>query len=159
MKPILKKLAGLILPVIVLGMIACTGTQKHPTDAAKAGQKTASGTIVIDEYQIMWIVGGDIGGGTLEFQGRSHKFKMGGLKLGGFGAHKVEMTGDVWEMRDLADFAGLYAEAEVGFTVADAGRGDFWMKNDKGVYLRLKSPKSQGIALDLGAEGVDIRLK
>jgi len=159
MKPILKKLAGLILPVIVLGLIACTGTQKSTTDVAKAGQKTASGTIVIDEYQIMWMVGGDIGGGTLEFQGRSHKFKMGGLKLGGFGAHKVKLTGDVWDLKNLADFAGVYAEAEVGITVVDAGRGDFWLENDKGVKLRLKSPKSQGIALDLGVEGVDIRLK
>ena len=127
-------------------------------NAAMAEEKTASGTITIDEYQIMWVVGGDIGGGTLDFQGQSHKFKMGGVKLGGFGAHKVKLDGDVWNLNDLADFPGVYAAAEVGLTVGDAGKGDFWLENDKGVKLRLKSPSSKGIALAVGVEGVDIRL-
>jgi len=161
MKTGYKIIAELILPVFFLGMTACssTGTQQRSHDNAMGAQKTASGTVVIDEYQIMWIVGGDIGGGTLEFQGKSYKFKMGGLKLGGFGAHKVKLNGDVWDMTDIADFAGAYAEAEVGFTVGDAGKGDFWLKNDKDVKLRLRSPESKGIALDLGLEGVDIRME
>jgi hypothetical protein len=162
MQLLYKNLALLLLPVIFVGLSACssTGTSQRPhTTAATIEGKTASGTVVIDEYQIMWMVGGDIGGGTLEFQGQSHKFKMGGLKLGGFGAHKVKLAGDVWDLKDLADFSGLYAEAEIGFTVADAGKGDFWLVNDKGVKLRLKSPSSMGVALDLGVEGVDIRLE
>jgi hypothetical protein len=122
-------------------------------------EKTPSGTIIIDETQVMWMVGGDIGGGTLEFQGQSHKFKMDGLKLGGFGVHKVKLDGDVWDLKDVADFSGVYAAAEAGVTLGDAGKGDFWLKNDKGVSLRLKSPDSKGIALDLGVEGIDIRLK
>jgi len=161
MKMNFRKLAELMLPVILLGVVACSSTstsQRSPT-ATAAGEKTASGTVLIDEYQIMWMVGGDIGGGTLEFQGQSHKFEMGGLKLGGFGAHKVKLDGDVYDLNKLEDFTGVYAEAEIGFTVADKGKGDFWLKNDKGVKLRLKSPSSKGIALDLGVEGVDIRLK
>ena len=43
--------------------------------------------------------------------------------------------------------------------MGDAGKGDFWMKNDKGVKLHLKSPKSEGIALAVGVDGVDIRMK
>jgi hypothetical protein len=128
-------------------------------NAATAEEKTPSGTVVIDEEQIMWMVGGDIGGGTLEFQGESYKFKMDGLKLGGFGVHKLKLDGDVYDLNDVADFPGVYAEAEIGFTVADKGKGDVWLKNDKDVKLRLKSPESKGIALDLGVEGVDIRLK
>lgn len=144
-----KKLAALMLAVPFL----------LAANTALAEGKTPSGTIVIDEFQIMWMVGGDIGGGTLAYQGQSYKFKMDGLKLGGFGAHKVKLDGDVWDMKDLADFPGVYAEAEVGITLANAGKGDVWMKNDKGVKLRLKSPESQGIALDLGVEGVDIRME
>jgi hypothetical protein len=160
MKPVFKKLAVLVLPAILLGITACssTGTSQSSTSAARAAVKTPSGTIVIDETQIMWMVGGDIGGGTLEFQGESHKFKLGGLKLGGFGVHKMNLTGDVYELNKVEDFAGVYAEAEVGFTVGNEGKGDFWLKNDKGVKLHLKSPSSKGIALDLGAEGVDIRM-
>jgi len=43
----------------------------------------------------MSIVGGDIGGGTLTFQGTSCKCRPDGLKLGGFGVNKVKFTGDV----------------------------------------------------------------
>jgi hypothetical protein len=161
MKPVFKKIAVLILPVFLLGMTACssTGSSQGTSSAATAKAKTLSGNIVIDETQIMWIVGGDIGGGTLQFQGQSHAFKIDGMKLGGFGMHKVKLTGDVWDLNDIADFAGVYAEAEVGVTLGDAGKGDFWLVNDKDVKLRLKSPKSEGIALAIGVEGADIRLK
>jgi len=147
----------MVLRKLIVGLLAVPFL--FAANAATAEEKTPSGTVDIAEDQIMWMVGGDIGGGTLEFQGKSYKFKMDGLKLGGFGVHKLDLDGDVWDLKDVADFPGVYAEAEIGFTVADAGKGDVWLKNDKDVKLRLKSPSSKGIALDLGVEGVDIRLK
>ncbi len=125
---------------------------------ALAEDKTPSGTIVIDETQVMWIVGGDIGGGTLNFQGTSHKFKTDGLKLGGFGIHKVKLNGDVYNLESVDDFAGVYGVAEAGATLGNASKGDYVMKNDKGVVLHLKSA-AQGIALDLGVEGMKITLE
>jgi hypothetical protein len=128
------------------------------TSLVIAEDKTPSATIVIDETQIMWIVGGDIGGGTLHFQGKSYKFKTDGLKLGGFGVNKVKLTGDVYDLKNVADFAGVYGVAEAGVTLGNASKGDFVMKNDKGVILHLKSA-AQGIALDLGVEGLKITLE
>jgi hypothetical protein len=125
---------------------------------AVAEDKTPSATIVIDETQIMWIVGGDIGGGTLHFQGKSYKFKTDGLKLGGFGVNKVKLTGDVYGLKNVADFGGIYGVAEAGATLGNASKGDFVMKNDKGVILHLKSA-AQGIALDLGVEGLKITME
>jgi hypothetical protein len=125
---------------------------------ALAEDKTPSGTILIDETQVMWIVGGDIGGGTLEFQGESYKFKTDGLKLGGFGIHKVKLTGDVYNLENAADFAGVYVVAEAGVTLGNASKGDTVMKNDKGVILHLKSA-AQGIALDLGVEGMKVTME
>lgn len=159
MQTTLTLAARWILLISFLCMSACASTSKSSGDTATSAAKTPSGTIVIDETQVMWIVGGDVGGGTLEFRGQSYKFKMDGVKLGGFGVHKVKLTGDVYDLNDVADFAGVYSEAEVGFTVADADKGDSWWKNDKGVKLRLKSPKGKGIDLDIGVDGVDIRLK
>lgn len=123
-----------------------------------AENTTPSGTILIDETQVMWVVGGDIGGGTLNFQGESHKFKTDGLKLGGFGIHKVKLTGDVYNLENVEDFAGVYGVAEAGATLGNASKGDFVMKNDKGVVLHLKSA-AQGIALDLGVEGMKITME
>jgi len=125
---------------------------------AHSEDKTPSGTIVIDETQVMWIVGGDIGGGTLHFKGESRKFKTDGLKLGGFGIHKVKLHGDVYNLENIDDFAGVYGVAEAGATLGNASKGDTVMKNDKGVVLHLKSA-AQGIALDLGVEGLKITLE
>jgi hypothetical protein len=116
MKKSFKGLAALILPVMLLGMMACSGTSERSSGASStptAEANTPSGTVAIDETRIMWMVGDDIGGGRLEFQGQSHEFKMGGLKLGGFGVHNVKLDGDVWDLDDIADFPGVYAAAEV----------------------------------------------
>lgn len=128
------------------------------TRVAVSEEETPSGTVVIDEDQIMWIVGGDIGGGTLHFQGEDYKFKTGGLKVGGFGATKVKLKGDVYHLNDVADFPGLYGVAEAGAVAAKVGKGDFVMKNDKGVVLHLKAHDT-GLALDLGVEGMDIKME
>jgi len=125
---------------------------------AVAEEKTPSGTIVIDETQVMWIVGGDIGGGTLQYQGKSYKFRTGGLKLGGFGIHKVKLAGDVYDLESMDDFPGIYGVAEAGVTLGNASKGDVVMKNDKGVIIHLKSG-AQGIALDLGVEGMKVTLE
>jgi hypothetical protein len=161
MSRMLRAVGGSALLFAFLGLSACASQSKSSTDSSTSTTpvKAPSGTVVIDETQIMWIVGGDIGGGTLEYKGQSYKFKMDGLKLGGFGVHKVKLDGDVYDLNNIDDFFGTYAEAEVGFTVADAGKGDAWFKNDRGVHLRLKSPEAKGLALDVGVDGIDIRRK
>ena len=125
---------------------------------ALAEDEMPSGSITIDETQIMWVVGGDIGGGTLNFQDKSYKFKTDGLKLGGFGVHKVKLSGDVYNLENANDFAGLYGVAEAGVTLGNSSKGDTVMKNDKGVILHLKSA-AQGIALDLGVEGMKVTME
>jgi hypothetical protein len=65
-------------------------------NAAMSEDKTPSGTVTIDETQIMWMVGGSIGGGTFNYQGKTCKFKL---------------QGDVFDLKNVADFAGVYGEA------------------------------------------------
>jgi hypothetical protein len=148
MNKILQRTIGLfVLPLLLLASVVMAADAQKP-----------SGTVVIDETQIMWIVGGDIGGGTLNFQGKAYKFKTDGLKLGGFGVNTVKLTGDVYGLKDIADFPGVYGVAEAGVTIAKASKGDFVMKNDKGVVLHLKSG-AKGLALDLGVEGLKITME
>jgi hypothetical protein len=118
-----------------------------------------SGTLVIDETQVMVIVGGDLGGGTLLLHGDSYSFKTGGLKIGGLGVHKIHLVGDVYELKNVADFPGIYFSAQAGVTLGDAGKQGLWLKNDKGVTLHLKSSKSEGIALSIGVEAYKITMK
>jgi len=118
-----------------------------------------TGTLVIDETQVMVLVGGDMGGGTLLLGNKSYSFKTGGLKIGGVGIHKIHLVGDDYDLNDVADFPGVYFAAEAGATLGDAGKGDFWLKNSKGVKLKLKSSKAEGIALSVGVEGLKITMK
>ena len=121
----LQKNITLILAVLFLLVVvtACSSTSGSK-GTAMSHDEMASATLKIDETQVMFIVGGDLGSGTLNFQGRSYKFKTGGLKLGGFGAHKIHLTGDVYKLNNVADFAGTYFVAEAGVT-AVKGVGGF----------------------------------
>lgn len=126
---------------------------------AVAGDKTPSGTIVIDETQFMALIGGDMGGGTLMFQGNSYSFKTEGLKIGGVGVHKVHLAGKVYDLKNVADFPGTYAVAEVGITLTEFGKGASWLENSKGVKLAIKTSSDSGLAVDGGVEGFKIKMK
>lgn len=122
--------------------------------AMYAEDRQPDATVVIDETQVMLILGGDHGHGTLTYQGNDYRFKASGLKVGGVGIHKMDMTGDVYNLASLDDFTGLYFEAEAGADLVK-GKGVYSLKNDKGTILHLKS-KSEGLALSVGVEGFDI---
>jgi len=128
-------------------------------NAIAADDKTPSGTLVIDETQVMLLVGGDMGGGTLLFGDNSYSFKTGGIKIGGLGIHKIHMTGDVYDLNDVADFPGVYFVAEAGATLGDSGTAAIWLKNSKGVSLHMKTSEAKGIALSIGVEGLKITMK
>ncbi|MCP4866983.1 MAG: DUF1134 domain-containing protein, partial [Alteromonas sp.] len=103
-----------------------------------AGNDAPSGKVVIDETQVMVLVGGDMGGGTLLLGDKSYSFKTGGIKLGGVGVHNVHLVGDVYHLKNVADFLGVYFTTEAGVTVIK-GVGGMWLKNDNGVVIHLKA--------------------
>ena len=139
--------AMLVVPLLLTG------------NAIAAEDKTPSGTLVIDETQVMLLLGGDMGGGTLLFGDNSYSFKTGGIKIGGLGVHKVHMVGEVYDLNDIADFPGVYFVAEAGATLGDSGTAAIWLKNSKGVSLHMKTSEAKGIALSVGVEGLKITMK
>ena len=153
----LLNLATLLVAIsfLLFGLTGCFSSSGSK-DSAASHDSTASGTLIIDETQMMLIVGGTFGEGTLDFQGESYKFKVKGLKLGGIGLHQVSLTGDVYKLNNIKDFAGTYFAAEAGITVGE-GVGGFWLKNTKGVTLHLTS-SAEGLALAIGVEGLKITM-
>ena len=138
-----------VIWVITLLMMVAVST-------ALAEEEKPSATLVIDETQVMALIGGSMGGGTLLLGDDSYSFKTGGLKLGGVGVQSVHVTGDVYHLNKVKDFSGTYIELEAGATLVK-GSGGLWMKNGKGVTLHLKS-KGEGLALSLSAGGLKITL-
>jgi len=124
---------------------------------ARAADPKPTGQISIEQVQVAFIGSGNLGGGTLQFEGKSHSFTVGGLGIGGIGISKIEATGTVYDLHQLADFPGAYGQARTGITIGDLGGGDLWLQNPKGVYIHLKAQR-KGLALSLGVDGLIINL-
>jgi hypothetical protein len=130
-----------------------------PTVAARAKEEKAKpdATFELSEGSVAVGIGYSWGSGTLTYAGKKHKFKVTGLSAGDVGATTVSATGEVYNLKKLADFAGNYAAAGAGAT-AGGGGGVAIMKNQNGVEMRVKST-TQGVSLKLGVEGVKITLE
>jgi hypothetical protein len=126
------------------------------TSTTMAVDPNASAQVKINETEVVLMVGGADGKGLLDMKGEVWAFKIAGVKVGGFGIDKIHLTGNVYNLNKVEDFAGTYFEAEAGVTVVK-GAGGSWMKNDKGVSIHL-SGNTDGLALGIGVEGVEITM-
>lgn len=126
--------------------------------AADTDKMVQTGTIDIDQTRVSFLVSGNGGGGTLHFKGKDYRFTIGGLGVGGIGVSKLEATGEVFNLYDRSKFPGLYSQLRTGATAADQGSGKLWLENNDGVVIHLRG-KSQGLALNMGADAVNISFK
>jgi hypothetical protein len=120
-------------------------------------QLTKSGTVSIEQVQIAWIGSANLGGGSLQLNGQTYKFTIGGLGVGGFGISKLTATGEVYNLNNIAYFPGAYVQGRWGFALGDMSNGELWIRNDSGVYLHLKAER-QGLALSLGGDAIYVNM-
>lgn len=133
-------------------------TRAAPEDAA-FDPGAPSGTVQLSQTQVSYIGNVAWGSGTLMFQRRRHAFRIRGLGVGGIGASRMTAVGEVYGLRNLADFAGVYGQLRAGIVAGGAElRGGIWMQNEAGVRINLR-PQRQGLALQLGADGMQIALR
>ena len=125
---------------------------------AVAQQRVLSGTVTIEQVQVAFFGSGNVGSGTLHYHGRTYRFSVGGLGVGGFGVSKMEAYGDVYNLKELRQFPGVYGQARYGAVAGNEGGGEMWLQNPDGVMLSLKS-RRQGLAVSLGADAVVIDFK
>jgi len=116
-----------------------------------------SGTVTIDEYELAYIFNGQLGGGKLNFQGNTYDFKLGGLGIGGIGASHLKASGEIYNLNDVSQFPGAYAQASAGYSVTDQGKGHLWLQNENGVVLHLKTSQ-EGLGLTAGADGIVVNM-
>ena len=125
--------------------------------AQSAPPPKPSGSVNIHQVQVAFIGSGAVGGGTLYYHGRSYPFKLGGLGIGGIGVSRIDASGTVYNLNRLQDFNGVYGQARTGWAAGTSGKGEMWLQNTNGVYLRLGAQR-KGLALSLGADGMVIQL-
>ena len=144
------KVAAILFTIAVLFGCASSGTDQKATELP-------SGSLHIEEWQIAAMAETQWGHGTLGYNGKLYKFKIGGVGMGGLGVQKITATGHAYNLNDIADFAGTYFEARAGITAAK-GVGGLWVENGKKVALHLKT-HAEGLALTIGADGLTIELE
>ncbi|MDO9023309.1 DUF1134 domain-containing protein [Zwartia sp.] len=118
--------------------------------------KAPSGTVTIDETQFGFIIGGSVGGGVLSYQGKTHKFKIGGISVGAnIGVSKVAASGQVFDLSDISKFPGTYVKLDGNATIG-GGVGGTVLKNEHGVMMKLQTTQ-EGLQFNLSANGVQVK--
>ena len=97
------------------------------------------------------------GDGTLNVGGRSYPFTIDGLSVADLGISNITTSGEVFYLKNVADFSGNYVAGEAGIAIA-GGQSDTILKNQNGVVIRLHGTQ-QGARLTLAAGGVKLSLK
>jgi hypothetical protein len=135
---------------LVSALLVVTGTV--------AAEDQPSGKISLFVTSVAAGVGAQWGRGTLTLNnGKHYEFTVQGVEIGGVGFSDARAEGQVYNLRDLADFNGVYVAAEANATIGD-GPGARTMRNEHGVVINLSSAQ-QGVKLTLAGEGVRIALK
>src|SRR5262245_34335782 len=102
-------------------------------------------------------VGVSMGDGKVSFKGKDYPFTVNGLSLVDWGISRATANGEVYNLTDVAKFAGTYVAAEAGLTLA-GGMSGMILRNSDGVVMRIRAT-SRGARLQLGTSGLTIRLK
>ena len=144
----LKKLTSKWL--LALGFAAVFST-------AIAADPPPSGTVTISCKSVALGVGVSWGDGTLTMGGKTYPFSVEGLSVADLGVSSVSTTGEVFNLKNVADFSGNYVAGEAGIAIA-GGPTDQILKNQNGVVLRLHGTQ-QGARLTLAAQGVKLTIK
>jgi hypothetical protein len=121
-----------------------------------ANDRKPDATIDLTSGSVAVGVGVDWGKGTLHYNGQDIPVKVKGLSLVRVGASKLTASGEVYNLKDLGDFAGNYTAVAAGAALAGGGNVSA-MQNARGVVMHLRST-TVGVDLDLGVKGLDVSL-
>jgi hypothetical protein len=106
-------------------LLAAAGSAGLCTAVAWSAQsQTKSGTVEIEQIQVAYIGSGNIGSGTLQYQGKSYRISVGGV--GGYGISRLQASGDVFGLKELRQFPGAYGQARSGVALGNSGGIVIW---------------------------------
>jgi Envelope integrity protein A len=125
--------------------------------APVANDARPDGTVSLKGGSVAAGVGYTWGHGELSFHDGPHPFSIKGVSVVDVGATNFTASGSVYNLKELADFAGNYVAAGAGITIAGGGTA-VYLKNEHGVVIKLIAT-DVGLKFKLSADGVHIALK
>ncbi|MGD8264593.1 MAG: hypothetical protein PVJ22_19685 [Desulfobacterales bacterium] len=128
--------AILLIVAVAFGCSSTNGSKSTTATKSQTGE-WPSGSIHFEEWQFMAMLAGNKGHGTLGYNGKTYKFKVTGMGAGGYGVDKLSATGEVYRLKDIADFPGNYSELR-GSIVLEKALGVFIFATIKALPLSSK---------------------
>jgi hypothetical protein len=117
-----------------------------------------SGTVRISFLKAGWVIGGNVGSGTLTFRGRTYRLGVGGMSYGfTFGGSQTNLVGTVSNIFHPSDIEGVYGAAGAGATVI-RGPQAIVLTNQKGAVLQLSGTQT-GLMVNLDVSGMALTLR
>ena len=139
----LNKIFSTVISVFIMGIFTMS-----PVLAGAPGSdepevpRVFAGTIEISSTQIAFLASAQTGGGTLEFEGMEHDFKIGGLGVGGIGIQSVNAVGVVYNMEKLSDlsaFSGDFNRSTQHFNlIAKRWSVEYDLQNSNKIYSKTE---------------------
>jgi hypothetical protein len=96
------------------------------------------------------------GEGVLDYRGQKYPFTVTGFSIGDIGVAKVLAKGEVYNLKSVEDFAGVFMAAVAGGSLG-GGAGAAAMKNQNGANMVWTST-NQGLNFSLAQAGITVRL-
>jgi hypothetical protein len=116
-----------------------------------------SGTVRISFIKAGWVIGGSVGSGTMTFQGRTYRLKVGGLSYGfTFGGSQTNLRGRVSNIFHPRDIEGVYGAGSAGAAII-RGAQAVLLTNQKGAVLELSGSQT-GLIVNLDLSGLALTL-
>jgi hypothetical protein len=141
-----------LVSLVALG--ACAALGKPPTEANIQGL-SPTGYVTLTET---FVVALDGGSGTLQFRGRNYPFTLIGTVMGPSASlTKISVSGEVYKLKTVSDFPGVYAQSSGPPGLEKPGVGDLWLANNAGVIMHLTGNNS-GVMLSLGRDEILVRM-
>ncbi len=125
---------GMCLTFSIFCILLASPNLSFGQTVSDAPELKQSGTVEIEQVQIAFLYSGNLGGGRLHYQGKTYKFTIGGLGIGGIGVSKIEATGEVYNLNNLSDFPGAYGQARYGYALDTESTGEPWLHRDMSAH-------------------------
>src|SRR5437867_7587435 len=103
----------------IIGALLLVAPIGHSADEQ---EKKPDGRVKMTGKSLAAGVGFSWGSGVLTYQGKEYPFSISGLSAGNIGASSAELSGQVFNLKNLDDFNGNYTSAGAGAPV-DGGGG------------------------------------
>src|SRR3954468_23647773 len=111
-------IAALACSIMTMPVISAIGVLPV---AAQQQQATSDGTVDFTGASAAVGVGYTWGSGTLHYKGKDYPFSASGLTLADIGGGTNVVTGEVYKLSNVSDFAGNYSVAQSGAALVGGG--------------------------------------